>query len=177
MKNGTLTLASLASLALAGGLGTANAQQSPEQETSYENTTEVQSDYERANEHQTVEGMSHSDKMKHDTDWDATAATADLSAMDPEELEGRTIYFNGEEVGDVDSIRVEKATKERVAIIGIEDVMGANAKEVAVPLNKLRLQASGDGLETNLSKNELQTLPDVDPLDDNYEDVDLDEGV
>lgn len=171
MKNGKLALASLASLALAGGLGTASAQESAEPEISYEDTTEVQSDYESANEHQAVDGMAHSDKMTKGMEY----STADLSAMDPDELEGKTIYFNGEEVGDVDSIRVEKATKERVAIIGIEGVVGANAKEVAVPLNRLRLQASGDGLETNLSKNELQTLPDVDPLDDNYEDID--EGV
>ncbi len=179
MKNGTLTLASLASLALAGGLATANAQESHEQEDSYETTTEVQG----ATEHQVIDGMAQSDemnhdgmaqsdKMNHDNDYAAKGMSDDLSSMDPDQLEGKAVYFNGEAVGDVDSIRVEKATKERVAIIGIEGIMGENAKEVAVPLKELRLQASGDGLETQLSKTELQSRPDIDPLDDDYEDVD-----
>lgn len=96
-----------------------------------------------------------------------------LSAMNPDDLEGKAIFnTNGDEVGDVDSIKVEKATKERVAIVGIQGIIGDEMKEVAIPLSQLNVRSNGDGLETSMTKDQLEQRPDVDPLDDEYVDVD-----
>ena len=96
-----------------------------------------------------------------------------LTAMDPADLEGKPIFnINGEEVGDVDSIKVEKATKERVAIVGIQGVIGDEMKEVAIPLSQLNMKPDGAGLETSMTKNQREQRPDVDPFDSAYADVD-----
>lgn len=95
-----------------------------------------------------------------------------LATIDPDQIEGKEVFgVNGEKLGDVDSVRLKASTKERVAIIGIDGIVGANAKEVAVPLRELRMMEGTDTIESDLSMAQLKERPDVDPLDDEYEDI------
>lgn len=72
-------------------------------------------------------------------------------------IEGRAVVDNaGEEIGDID--RLVKDGEEKKAIIGLSDGM----KEVAVPLNQLSV--THEKVTVNLSKSELESYEDIDPL-------------
>lgn len=80
------------------------------------------------------------------------------------ELEGKDVYSSsGEKVGDVD--RVVMKAGEQSVIIGIDGLLGDGAKEVAVPLSKIRSSATDDRVVVEYSESELKALPDVDPGD------------
>ena len=63
-------------------------------------------------------------------------------------------------IGDVDEIVVDKAGK-RMAVIGLED----DTKEVAVPLDRFTMSSDNEKLKVNMTRKELMTLPDYDPMD------------
>ena len=88
-----------------------------------------------------------------------------LGVSDLNDLENWKITNNGEELGEIDRIGVDRATGEILAVVGLEGVVGINMKEVGIPLQ--RLQAAGDEtLSTDLTKDELQQKRDIDPWDD-----------
>ena len=117
--------------------------------------------------------------QKHSADGQMTRAEEqrsygahDLTTMATNELEGkRIVNENGEEVGDIDSIKVDTVTQKKVAIVGIKGVVGAAAKEVAVPLRELQPRAGGDALQTRLTQAQLESMQDVDPMDDRYQEI------
>lgn len=86
---------------------------------------------------------------------------ASIASMDVDDIEGKDILdSSGSQLGDVDEVVVNKSNQ-TMAVIGLED----SDKEVVVPLHKLALSGDGKNLVTRLTKAELQSMPDYDPLD------------
>ena len=87
--------------------------------------------------------------------------TGGVASMDVDEIEGKDIVDStGAQLGDIDEVVVNNASQ-KMAVIGLED----SDKEVAVPLSKLTLASDGKNFVTQLTKSELQALPDYDPMD------------
>ena len=75
------------------------------------------------------------------------------------DIEGKVVVDStGAKVGDVD--RVATTGTETVVVIGLSD----SQKEVAIPLNSVTVAANGTVM-TNLTKAQLETYEDIDPLD------------
>ena len=113
------------------------------------------------------------------------SAGRSLQSLTPEqidELEGHEIYSpGGDLLGDIDDIRVEKASGDTVAIVGIRGILGDNGKEVAMRLDELRMGGSRGQLTTKVTLDDLKNRSDVDLIDSRYrdfaDDADADDGV
>jgi ribosomal 30S subunit maturation factor RimM len=83
------------------------------------------------------------------------------SSYSVDEIEGKDILdAAGKQIGDVDDI-VQNSSNQRMAVVGLED----STKEVAIPLDKISLSADGKNLTTSMTRSELESLPDYDPMD------------
>jgi hypothetical protein len=102
---------------------------------------------------------------------EASHLTSNFGVEELNDIEDWEIVNNGEELGSIDRLGVDRSTGEILAIVGLEGVVGANMKEVAVPLKKLQ-KAGDESLSTNMTKEQLQTKRDIDPWDDTYADLD-----
>jgi hypothetical protein len=86
------------------------------------------------------------------------------------DIENWKVTHGGAELGEVDRIGVDRSTGELLAVVGLKGVIGANMKEVAVPLSKLEV-AGTEMLSTSLTKSELQKARDIDPWDGSFSQV------
>jgi sporulation protein YlmC with PRC-barrel domain len=97
----------------------------------------------------------------------STATTASTSAMNGlvSNIYKANIYDNSEnKIGDVTDLIFDNDGNITTAIIGVGGVLGAGQKEVAVPLNELKM-SSRDGKEwliLNRTKDDLKTAPPYD---------------
>lgn len=83
--------------------------------------------------------------------------------IDVGDIEGKELVgANGEELGDVDRIVIDRKTGKKMAVIGLKGLVGDGAKEVLVPLEQIRMSMDDDKVVTNLSKEALEARPDVD---------------
>lgn len=101
----------------------------------------------------------------------AQEAMQRLGIDEPNDIEGQTIVnAQGEEIGEVDRLARNQVTGEVVAIVGLQGMMGANMKEVPVPLAELR-RLDQDRLQTALDKSQLQQRQDADPWSDQFREI------
>lgn len=84
------------------------------------------------------------------------AKSHDLAGMD-------VVGSNGEQIGDIDRVVMNNGVE--TAIVGIDGFIGANAREVAIPLAKFTPAPEGDKLYVDYTQEQLKTMPDVDPGD------------
>jgi ribosomal 30S subunit maturation factor RimM len=78
-----------------------------------------------------------------------------------DDIEGKDIVdSSGTELGDVDEV-VKNKSNQRLLVVGLKDT----TKEVAVPMDKFTVSADGKNLTTRMTRAEMLTLPDYDPLD------------
>jgi hypothetical protein len=98
----------------------------------------------------------------------AMAKTFGVSELN--DIEDWKIMNGGEELGEIDRLGVDRKTGEVLAVVGLEGVIGANMKEVAIPLTKLKM-AGEETLSTDLTKEQLQQRRDIDPWDGTYSQV------
>lgn len=96
---------------------------------------------------------------------DAQQIATTLGVSELDDLENWKITNNGEELGEIDRIGVDRETGEVLAVVGLEGVVGVNMKEVGIPLNRLQKGGEDETLSTNLTKDELQQKRDIDPWD------------
>jgi sporulation protein YlmC with PRC-barrel domain len=108
------------------------------------------------------------------TDQYATRSTTD--PQNPETLNQDTLTGNavddivgkklvdtsGEELGDVDTVVVDRNTNEKMLVIGLKGIVGDDAKEVVVPLDQIKKSPDGRQLETRMTKQQLEARPDYD---------------
>lgn len=121
-------------------------------------------------------GAAGTDRMGDDMSAAAAAGTANaqqaaatLGVSELNDLENWKITHEGQEIGEIDRIGVDRQTGELLAVVGLEGVVGINMKEVGIPLT--RLEAAGDEtLSTDLTKDELQQKRDIDPWDESNPD-------
>ena len=78
--------------------------------------------------------------------------------MRAEELTGRDVYgAAGEEIGEIDSIVVDRGSKSALAVIGVGGFLGIGERDVAVPLSELRL-GEGNRLIADLTKERVSAM-------------------
>lgn len=83
------------------------------------------------------------------------------AALHPDVIEGKDVVdISGEQLGDVDEV-VKDRDNRHLAVIGLED----SRKEVAIPIDRLSLSTDGEFLVTRMTRDELEALPDYDPMD------------
>lgn len=119
-----------------------------------------------------MDAADHDKKAHH-----AQPADRQLTNATAADLEGMVVTnAQGKELGDVDNVLIDSATRERVAIIGLKGIVGDGAKEVAVPLSELTLSPNRDRLQAALTREELELRPDYDPGSDQYEEIEYEEA-
>jgi hypothetical protein len=87
-----------------------------------------------------------------------------LSSMDDTMLLGKEVVSAAEgTIGDVDSVVRDPIDQRRMVVIALSSEAGNDSKEVAVPIERLRVSGSDNqNLETDLSLAQLQAMPDYD---------------
>lgn len=93
-----------------------------------------------------------------------------FGVSDLNDIENWKVTHGGSELGEIDRLAVDRSSGELLAVVGLKGVVGANMKEVAVPLSSLEL-AGTETLSTSLTKNELQQARDIDPWDGSYSQI------
>jgi hypothetical protein len=73
---------------------------------------------------------------------------------------GRVRHIRQQQLGDVDEVVIDVAKGDK-AVIELEN----SDKEVAIPVNKLSISADGKKLNTTMTREQLEALPDYDPMD------------
>jgi PRC-barrel domain len=106
------------------------------------------------------------DKLKSD----AQQLTSAFGVSELNDIEDWKVVNNGEELGEIDRLGVDRNTGELLAIVGLEGVVGVNMKEVAIPLKDLKKSAD-ESLSTTLTKEQLQSKRDIDPWDGSYSQI------
>jgi hypothetical protein len=150
------TASALALLALS---GTALAQETAD-DTYDSQATDTQS--------QGMESSATNPAMGAKDDPQQIATTLGVSELN--DIENWKVTSGGTELGEIDRLGVDRATGEILAVVALSGVVGANMKEVAVPLKNLT-KAADETLSTDLSKDELQKERDIDPWDGSYSQV------
>jgi sporulation protein YlmC with PRC-barrel domain len=91
-------------------------------------------------------------------------ATKDLSMVDENDVKGATIRNpQGERIGSVDHVVVDQKTgRVAFAVVGVGGFLGAGAKEVAVPWNRMQPADQPRSYVLNVDKQTLQNAPAVD---------------
>lgn len=88
----------------------------------------------------------------------ASPDTSYVSNFEGKELVGT----NGEELGDVDRVVIDHTTGKKMLVIGLKGIIGTGLKEVLLPLDQVTLSPDGEKVVTNMTKQVLEALPDVD---------------
>jgi sporulation protein YlmC with PRC-barrel domain len=108
------------------------------------------------------------------TDQYATRSTTDpqnsetlnqdtLTGKAVDDIVGKKLVdTSGEELGDVDTVVVDRNTNEKMLVIGLKGIVGDDAKEVVVPLDQIKKSPDGRQLETRMTKQQLEARPDYD---------------
>jgi hypothetical protein len=74
----------------------------------------------------------------------------------------KLVGTSGEELGDVDTVVVDRNTNQKMLVIGLKGIVGDDAKEVVVPLDQIKTSPDGQQLETSMTKQQLEARPDYD---------------
>jgi sporulation protein YlmC with PRC-barrel domain len=92
---------------------------------------------------------------------DATAATADATAVDSQKLIGQSIVnASGEIVGEVESVVIDKDGNAKYIIAGVGGFLGIGEKHVALMWDELTITENGDRVMANVTKEQLEALPE-----------------
>lgn len=88
----------------------------------------------------------------------------DLSRMSAEELSGKSVMTaEGEEVGTIEQVGYSSMHQDKVAAVNVGGFLGVGEKVIAIPLSDLQMSSSGEGLETTMSRDEIQSAEEFDP--------------
>lgn len=113
----------------------------------------------------------HSEEhRKAELENEVSQLAASFGVSELNDIENWKITNSGEEVGEIDRIGIDSRTGEMLAVVGLEGVVGANMKEVGVPLKNLKM-AGDETLSTDLTKDELQRKRDIDPWDGTFSQI------
>jgi hypothetical protein len=99
--------------------------------------------------------------MGTDAGGTATAATGGerwYADMRGDQIVGQTLYgADGEEIGEIDNVVLRAENNRPAAVLGIGGFLGIGARDVAIPLDDLRM-GPDNRLTTNLTKDTLAAL-------------------
>lgn len=90
-----------------------------------------------------------------------TTAAPEANDANVKKLIGKNIVnAQNEKVGDINSIYVDKSGAVDSVIVGVGGFLGMGEKEVAIKWSSLNVQDNGDKVTTNLTKDQLKSLPE-----------------
>jgi len=90
-----------------------------------------------------------------------TGAAPESNDANVKKLIGKNIVnAQDEKVGDINSIYVDKSGAVDSVIVGVGGFLGMGEKEVAIKWSSLNVQDNGDKVTTNLTKEQLKSLPE-----------------
>jgi hypothetical protein len=99
--------------------------------------------------------------MGTDAGGTATATTGGdrwYADMRGEQIVGQTLYgADGEEIGEIDNVVLRAENNRPAAVVGIGGFLGIGSRDVAIPLDDLRM-GPDNRLTTNLTKDTLAAL-------------------
>ncbi len=94
----------------------------------------------------------------------------DLASMSPDQIVGKTVVSaEGEEIGEVQEVVQDPASSEQFAVVDVGGFLGVGQKSVVIAFSELQTSSGGDRLESNLTREGLQTKTEYSP--EEYEPV------
>lgn len=84
-------------------------------------------------------------------------ATTDIKV---DALVGRDITnIRGDTIGEIESVIVGEDGKVAAVIVGVGGFLGMGERDVAIAWSELQFRGNSDGIQTNLTKNDLEGMP------------------
>ncbi|MDO9458953.1 MAG: PRC-barrel domain-containing protein [Alphaproteobacteria bacterium] len=78
-----------------------------------------------------------------------------------EDLVGKGLEnYSGEEIGDIESVILDENGEVRAVVVSVGGFLGIGDREVALDWNGLNIRESGDVIRSDLSKSDLEALPE-----------------
>ncbi|HLT91108.1 MAG TPA: PRC-barrel domain-containing protein [Woeseiaceae bacterium] len=97
-------------------------------------------------------------------------AGASLESMSADQLVGKPIVSQeGEEIGDIQEIVTDPTSNQKFAVVDVGGFLGVGQKSVVIGLDELRMASGQDRIESDLTRQEVQTMTEYSPGD--YEPV------
>jgi hypothetical protein len=91
-----------------------------------------------------------------------------LENMNADEIVGKSVVSqNGEEIGDVEDVVTDPTSGQKYAVVDVGGFLGVGQKSVVIGLNELKMSAADDRIQSELTREELQTQTEYSP--DKYE--------
>lgn len=89
------------------------------------------------------------------------AAVAPAGSVDSKTLIGKNIVnANGDKVGDIETVIIDKDGAAKYVVAGVGGFLGLGEKHVALKWDDLQITENGEHVVANVTKEQLQTLPD-----------------
>ncbi|MCW0233876.1 MAG: PRC-barrel domain-containing protein [Ferrovibrio sp.] len=96
-------------------------------------------------------------------------ATSMTASVDAKELLGSDLKnANGETIGEVESVYVDKDGKVQSVIVGVGGFLGLGERNVSVGWNALTVADGGDSVRTTLTKDQLKAMPEYQYSDKSF---------
>ena len=68
--------------------------------------------------------------------------------------------LRGDKIGEIDAVIVGEDGKVAAVIVGVGGFLGMGEREVAIDWSDFQIRGNGDDLQTNMTKNDLKSLPE-----------------
>lgn len=98
------------------------------------------------------------------------AAGGSLENMSTDEIVGKSVVSrNGEEIGNVDDVVTDPTSGQKFAVVDVGGFLGVGQKSIVIELAELQMASGEDRIQSDLTREELQTKTEYSPGD--YESV------
>lgn len=99
-----------------------------------------------------------------------TTGGQSLETMREDQIVGKAIVSrDGEEIGDVQEIVQDPTSQQKFAVVDVGGFLGVGQKSIVIPFDELQVSSGGDRLQSDLTRETLQTETEYSPGD--YEPV------
>lgn len=97
-------------------------------------------------------------------------AAGSLDTMSTDDIVGKAVVSRtGEEIGDVDEVVTDPTSGQKFAVVDVGGFLGVGQKSIVIGLDELQMPAGEDRIQSDLTREELQTKTEYAPGD--YESV------
>lgn len=111
-------------------------------------------------------GMGDDPMMGADRSQQPMGAGESLESMASDELVGKSVVSQtGEEIGDIDEIVTDPTSGQKFAVVDVGGFLGVGQKSIVIGLDELRMAQGDDRIQSDLTREELQTKTEYSPGD------------
>lgn len=116
-------------------------------------------------------GMGDDPMMGADrTQQPGVAGAGSVENMSTDEIVGKAVVSRtGEEIGNVDEIVTDPTSNQKFAVVDVGGFLGVGQKSIVIALDELQMSSGDDRIQSDLTREELQTKTEYSPGD--YESV------